>query len=294
MTDLTLHTIEDYQKLIDQSIRHLGGYWRTLSGLARVTEELGELAELLLTEEKDPDTVGGELADVFIISTCLANQFATDLTKEYAELGLPALINELDLSGEVGSASFHFLQLSQTAGSVARIINHYDGDKPMKVSEEQISVGKQLALFHQHLFQFAAALETNLFKYVGSTLAKNLQRDKNRFALTSDPVTEKSVSHYCDAMNLENTPFKQGFRLWGAKPWDNDQSIQENLNRFNDSIQRFVKCAAIEGLDGFVLETPKQTVESHQIQLYIDEKTFSVMKEESNKRDFFIIRYVER
>lgn len=51
-----------------------------------MTEEVGELAELLITKEKDPDTIGGELADVFIITTCLANQFATDLTGEYEKL----------------------------------------------------------------------------------------------------------------------------------------------------------------------------------------------------------------
>ncbi|MFK3939955.1 MazG nucleotide pyrophosphohydrolase domain-containing protein [Alkalihalobacillus sp. NPDC078783] len=272
MTGDKLETILDYQQLIDQSIRRLGGYWRTLSGLARVTEEVGELAELLITKEKNPDTIGGELADVFIITTCLANQFATDLTQEYEDIGLPTNVSKIKCPDENVSASDLLLALMRRAGTIARIINHYDGDKPMKRTEEQLSLGGQIALFHQELFSFASALHTTVFDHVAKTVRKNLKRDQNRFAMTSDPITEPGAM---EALEL-STLFQQGSRFWSIRQWDASRSIEHNLSVTQLTVDRFKKCAHAEGLDGLILTMPPLQPDAHA-QFQLDPTRFSVL-----------------
>ena len=270
-----LETILDYQQLIDQSIRRLGGYWRTLSGLARVTEEVGELAELLLTKEMDPDKIGGELADVFIISTCLANQFATDLTMEYEKIGLPANVTEMECSNENVSASDLLLALMRRAGTIARIINHYDGDKPMKRTEEKLSLGGQVARLHQELFSFASALQSTVFDHVAKTVRKNIKRDQHRFAITYDPITEPGAMEALDLSTL----FQQGSRFWSARPWDVSQTTEQNLSITQLTVDRFKKCAHAEGLDGLILTIPVLQQDAHT-QFQLDPTRFSVMNEQ--------------
>ncbi|WYP26238.1 MazG nucleotide pyrophosphohydrolase domain-containing protein [Alkalihalobacillus sp. FSL W8-0930] len=282
-----LETILDYQQLIDQSIRRLGGYWRTLSGLARVTEEVGELAELLITKEKDPDTIGGELADVFIITTCLANQFATDLTGEYEKIGLPTNVSEIQFSNKNVPASDLLLALIRRAGTIARIINHYDGDKPMKQTEKPLSLGGQIAIFHQELFHFASALRCSLFDHVATTIRKNLKRDQNRFAITSDPITEPVAM---EALGL-STLFQQGSRFWSACPWDPTQSKEQNLSITQLTVNRFKKCARTEGLDGLILTMPPQEKDVHK-QFQLDPTRFSVSAQETEGLATYIIKSV--
>ncbi len=52
-----------------------GGYWRPLAAVARLLEELGELSELLFVGDEPAGGIAGELADLWIITTALADQF---------------------------------------------------------------------------------------------------------------------------------------------------------------------------------------------------------------------------
>jgi NTP pyrophosphatase (non-canonical NTP hydrolase) len=65
-----------WQKLVEDVVRRVGGYWPVLAGVARLQEELGEVAAEL--EVNQPDGLAEEMADVFFISTCLANQYVAD------------------------------------------------------------------------------------------------------------------------------------------------------------------------------------------------------------------------
>ncbi|TSB47224.1 MazG nucleotide pyrophosphohydrolase domain-containing protein [Alkalicoccobacillus porphyridii] len=290
MSYTSLQTIRDYQELVDQSIRHLGGYWRTLSGMARVTEEIGELAELLLVEEANDEDVGGELADVFIITTCLANQFACDLTSEYKKLGLSTEVQYIIHEQNDLPTAVNFQRLVQTTGQLARLLNHYDGDKKLKVTEKQMSVCSVIALVHQQLYTFAASLHTNVFDHVERTLKKNLERDRHRFALTSDPITEPTVERYLQLKTHSSSVFQQGSRYWGAKPWDVTQTLQENMERFSGSLRRFTVCSRIEGLDGFIIEAPKQALTQVELQTYVDSASLKITQVESRETVYFLLR----
>ena len=45
--------MREIQQKIDTMILHLGGYWRPLSGLARLLEEVGEVGGALRREARD-------------------------------------------------------------------------------------------------------------------------------------------------------------------------------------------------------------------------------------------------
>lgn len=82
----------DAQKQVDGWISQFEeGYWKPLSMLARITEEVGELARLLNHEygEKpkkpgeSPQEVGEEIADVVFVLLALANSLQIDMDESF-------------------------------------------------------------------------------------------------------------------------------------------------------------------------------------------------------------------
>ena len=87
-------TIEAAQKMVDEWINSIGiRYYNELTNTAILTEEVGEVASLMAriygeqsfkTKEKEAtakDDLAGEIADVFFVLICLANQTGIDLTE---------------------------------------------------------------------------------------------------------------------------------------------------------------------------------------------------------------------
>ena len=81
-------SLREVQRLIDAWMRQRGwGYWEPLSQLARMTEELGELARIVnhLYGEKPKkrdeaeQELGLEMADLLYTMICLANSQGIDL-----------------------------------------------------------------------------------------------------------------------------------------------------------------------------------------------------------------------
>lgn len=84
-------TLAEAQKKVDEWI-HLYGvrYFSELSNLAILTEEVGELARVMVRKygdqsfkPTDKDNLGDEIADVLWVLLCLANQTGIDLTVEF-------------------------------------------------------------------------------------------------------------------------------------------------------------------------------------------------------------------
>ena len=79
--------IRDMQREIDRWVAVNGGYWDELSLLARLTEEVGELAReynhrfgAKRKKSTEPEAdLAGEMADVLWILLCMANQSEIDL-----------------------------------------------------------------------------------------------------------------------------------------------------------------------------------------------------------------------
>ena len=87
-------TIAQAQSDVDNWIKTIGQrYFNELTNTAVLTEEVGELARLMariygeqsfkqpVTDEQAKQMLGEEMADVFFVLICLANQTGIDLTE---------------------------------------------------------------------------------------------------------------------------------------------------------------------------------------------------------------------
>jgi NTP pyrophosphatase (non-canonical NTP hydrolase) len=91
MADTRIHAL---QQSIDQWIADNGGYWDEMSLLARLTEEVGELAReynhQFGAKKKKPteseSSISGELADVLWLVLCMANQQGIDLEAAFEDV----------------------------------------------------------------------------------------------------------------------------------------------------------------------------------------------------------------
>lgn len=85
--------ISEAQKQVDEFIKSYGGYWTPLSMMARITEEVGELARAMNIKhgqkkskfEGDGRNLEQELADVFFTTIAMANNEGIDLEKVFFE-----------------------------------------------------------------------------------------------------------------------------------------------------------------------------------------------------------------
>jgi NTP pyrophosphatase (non-canonical NTP hydrolase) len=85
-------SISDAQRMVDEWITTIGvRYFSELTNMAMLTEEVGELARIMARTFGDqsfkPSDKGGnlpdELADIFWVLLCIANQTGTDLTEAF-------------------------------------------------------------------------------------------------------------------------------------------------------------------------------------------------------------------
>ena len=87
--------IKDMQKEVDGWISQFKeGYWHPLSMLARLTEEVGELArevnhrygEKPKKPEEQPGDLASELADILFIIICYANSLNIDMEEAFTNM----------------------------------------------------------------------------------------------------------------------------------------------------------------------------------------------------------------
>jgi NTP pyrophosphatase (non-canonical NTP hydrolase) len=85
-------TINEWQNRVDTWIKDIGvRYFSELTNMAVLTEEVGELARHIsrtygeqsykeaLTKEESKSKIADEIADIFFVTTCLANQMDIDI-----------------------------------------------------------------------------------------------------------------------------------------------------------------------------------------------------------------------
>lgn len=85
-------TIEEAQHQVDAWIKKYGvRYFSELTNMAVLTEEVGELARVMSRRYGDQsfkkgekDNLGDEIADVFWVLLCIANQTGVDVTEAFA------------------------------------------------------------------------------------------------------------------------------------------------------------------------------------------------------------------
>lgn len=87
--------MKDYQKQVGEWIKkETSGYWKPLEILARVIEEVGELAREVnhrfgvkkKKKGEDNKEIGDEMADIIMTLICLANSQNIDLDKHFKKM----------------------------------------------------------------------------------------------------------------------------------------------------------------------------------------------------------------
>lgn len=84
-------TIQEAQNAVDQWIKTYGvRYFSELTNMAVLTEEVGELARVMARKYGDQsfkagekENLGEEMADIFWVLCCLANQTGVNLSEEF-------------------------------------------------------------------------------------------------------------------------------------------------------------------------------------------------------------------
>jgi NTP pyrophosphatase (non-canonical NTP hydrolase) len=234
----------------------LGGYWRPLAAIARLLEELGELAESLASPMQDRDELASELADLWIITTAVADQFLG----EVAEPGAQQASAQRGQARDAGARSAPGEQLGElvtAAGQIARIVNYYDGPKTPRSLAGWPSLSDATAEFHRTLAGLASAHEVDLGVAVADKLSAIAVRDSERFTQAEhDPGTAPSLARF---HQLRRTPWSaqiEQARLWGGPAWC-AQPLASNVAAIVPTLIRFTRAAIPERLDGYLVTGPE-------------------------------------
>jgi hypothetical protein len=223
------------QQLVRTTMSAAGGYWRPLAAVARLLEELGEVSEQLDGVGED---LAAELADLWIITTALADQFLI----EVPEPGTLA-------AGRATGAA-----LLAAAGPIARVVNHYDGPKVPRAEMPMPSLGEAIADFHVALGALAAAQRVELRGAVAAKIELiHARGDLGRFGREGfDPAGAAVLARVAAAELSSQLPR----RLWGAPDLGERASAEERASAAHPALTVFAKAARAEQLEGFVIAGP--------------------------------------
>jgi NTP pyrophosphatase (non-canonical NTP hydrolase) len=256
------------QQLVRATIAGVGGYWRPLAAVARLLEELGELAELLAGPAHDrrepPSELASELADLWIITTAIADQFLGDVAEPGSRARAAAgpgdavrsdLADGDSMGGDPAQGD-PFRGLVATAGQIARIVNYYDGPKTPRSLAGWPSLSDTVAQLHARLATVADAHGVDLAAAVAEKLGAIPVRDSERFAQSEhDPSTAPCLERF---RKIRTTPWGADVdraRLWGGPAWSS-RPLAANVAAIVPTLVSFTRAALPEGLDGYVIEGP--------------------------------------
>ncbi len=259
---MELTTISDIQEYIHQSIHTVGGYWPPLSAVARMLEEIAELSYELKNIEEESELVKFELADLFILSVCIANQYSAHLASEYEELGIdikPKKTSRRKITRkQVDDAQDVLLDINIGAGMIARIINAYEGSKTPKEGEGLLTVKEAIAHLQRSLIDFANIFSIDILKVSKSVFDRKSRRDKKRFDTLYDPTLSVALKNFSPLQSKTYCVYAKQAKLWGASKYDETLSFEDNMFLVVPQLIRFTRIAPSEHLDGFIIELPSK------------------------------------
>lgn len=247
------------QRAVRETMIAAGGYWRPLAAVARLLEELGEISELL-AHDADSAELGGELADLWIITTALADQFLVDVaepgTSNAGRGPSPAAGAPADAKSPPDPGA-----LAEAAGPIARIVNHYDGPKVPRAGAPLPSLGVAIAQFHAALESCAGAHSVELASAVPEKIAAiHARGDIERFGRDNlDPSTAPLLEEVAAAVAAGALPS----RLWaapdlGAEPC----GAGPRAAAARGALASFAKAARAERLEGLLVGGPSPVAAS--------------------------------
>lgn len=231
------------QDRVREAIERVGGYWRPLAAAARLLEELGELGEHHIASDHNYAELGGELADLWIITTAMADQFLARVPEP-----------ETHRPRETSSAD-QFPHLVVAAGRIARIVNFYDGPKNPRSLDGWMSLEQAVTRFHRALADIAHAQQVDLRQAIEEKLAAIPILDDGRFRRNHDASTASVLRRFAGVQTTTLCPYAKTARLWGAPEWSS-RSFDGNADTIVPSLTSFAKATVPECLDAFIIPGP--------------------------------------
>jgi NTP pyrophosphatase (non-canonical NTP hydrolase) len=272
---------EPTRERVQATIGQVGGYWRPLAAVVRLLEEIGELAELCEIapgsnvagpsgrSTRDAEQLGSELADLWIITAALSDQFLGTVGEPDSHP--PSGDGDGPVSRETGRGARDPLgSLVAAAGPIARIVNYYDGPKTPRNFDGWISLSDAVAEFHRVLADAAHAHDVDLARAVDAKLDAIPALDSGRFRVGEhDPSTAASLERFRALHTASAEPAAAGpgrdaagadldverARLWGSPEWSSE-SFASNVQTIVADLTLFTKAAPWERLDGYVISGP--------------------------------------
>jgi NTP pyrophosphatase (non-canonical NTP hydrolase) len=231
------------QELVRETMLRAGGYWRPLAAVARLLEELGELVELLAQGEPSERELAHELADLWIITTALSDQFLGQVAEPRS-----------DARGKLKRAEA-VAEAIVAAGEIARVVNYYDGPKTPREPGELPSLAEAVRHFHDALGAVAGSVGVELAGAVAEKIEVIHGRDMERFEqVDGDPSTAACLSLLRASPALAGNALLD-LRLWGAPTWSGS-SVREAAAEIEPSLRSFTRAARAEDLEGYVIAGP--------------------------------------
>lgn len=256
---MVLNSISDIQEYIHQSIDTIGGYWPPLSAIARMLEEIGELSYEMKNWETDSDSIKNEIADLFILTVCISNQYSAHLASEYEKIGIEIKTPKTKPNftrQKIKKAQEILLDINMGAGMFARIINAYEGSKAPKEGEGLLTVAEASARLQQSLIELSDLFSIDILKVSRVVFDRKSRRDRQRFDRLYDPTLSLALKNFKNLQSKTFCVYASAARLWGASKYNELKSFEDNMFIFLPQIIRFTKIAPSEHLDGFIIELP--------------------------------------
>ncbi|HYM45806.1 MAG TPA: YqcI/YcgG family protein [Solirubrobacteraceae bacterium] len=215
-----------------------------MAAVARLLEELGELAESLASPSRDAGERASELADLWIITTAIADQFLGRVAEPSSYRQRPPASRDL------------FGELIAAAGQIARVVNYYDGPKAPRSLEDWTSLSAAVAEFHRALADVSYAHGVDLSAAVNEKLSLIPALDGGRFPHRDhDPSTASSLEKFRLIHTTTTRPSAGPARLWGAPEWSS-QPFASNVETIVATLTSFTRAAIPERLDAYIIPGP--------------------------------------
>lgn len=209
-----------------------GGYWEGLAAIARLLEELGELAYEI---NIGSTAVAAEAADVLTVVISLCIQYRIDPSR-------PVPTVETDISSS-------FQRLVQNCACLARVINHVEGHKPAKAGERFHGIHDRVSMIPVLLGRICSLCDLDLYKTAEAEIMYKTRRDEGRFQVRTDPCCAPILKKLAEAGLIDAPLFSN---MIGAVI---EPSSLLHVDTFLNELMRFSRIAAFTPDAVLVLDT---------------------------------------
>jgi len=207
----------------------------------------------------DEEILGRNIAELFMNSFCVADQYYVDIEGWYKREGLPLEIDSLVKYSFGSSDDLEDLarDIQSATRSTVRTLAHYHGWETGSSRPERLIV--LISELHKIIYRICRKRKIDLYGH----MVKVIERASNRMPRTSyseryDPVTSSVLRDFSPIKAHAVCRYGRSANAWGARRYREENSLEANLNDCLDVLSRLSRCANNENVDALVLMLPAQ------------------------------------